>query len=164
MSDTTTPPGVVGIFIDGIGRVVESVSDFERAGYGGFTLRKSQEYRVKRRLALQIVRSYCSEMMHPALDVSDCERFVERLCRDGANVVLIPIGHGDEKCAPPSTPPRPPLRFGDRVKRPGTDRVGVVVFVFPSSATVDVIWEDDDARREVIPVSDLILADQKCKP
>ena len=92
---TKTPPGIVGIFTDKFGRVVETVSDFTTDGYGGFSLRQAQTYRVKTRLALAVVRAYCSDMIFDGLETYDCERIVQRLVTKGATTTFIPVGHED---------------------------------------------------------------------
>lgn len=95
MSDGT-PPGMIGIFTDKLGRVVTTVADFDRDGYGGFSLRQAQRYRVQRNLARAVIRAYCSEMILEGMENSDCDEIVRRLVKKGAKVTLIPIGHPDE--------------------------------------------------------------------
>lgn len=95
MSDGT-PPGMVGIFTDKTGRFVVTVSDFARDTPGGFSLRESQAYRVRLDLAREVIRAYCSPMILEAIQTHDCERIVNRLVKQGAKIMLIPIGHPDE--------------------------------------------------------------------
>ena len=90
-----TPPGVVGIFTDKLGRVIETVSDFSTEGFGGYTLKDAQTYRAKRNLALAVVRAYCSEMILDGIDYSDCMKIVQRLVTKGASTTFIPVGHLD---------------------------------------------------------------------
>jgi hypothetical protein len=94
---TATPPGMVGIFTDKLGRVIETVSDFSADGYGGCSLREAQTYRVKTRLALAVVRAYCSEMILDGLETHDCERIVQRLVTKGATTTFIPVGYADDE-------------------------------------------------------------------
>jgi hypothetical protein len=89
---TATPVGMVAIFADKQGRIIESVSDFDRSGYGGYTLQEGQKMRVQRRLAWAVIKAYCSEMILDGFDDGDAERIVQRLCRKGATVTLIPVG------------------------------------------------------------------------
>lgn len=96
MSDKTTPPGVVGVFADKLGRVVATVSDFNRETPGGCSLRQGQTWRCQRLLALEVVRAYCSQMILEAIETYDAERILGRLCEKGATTTFIPIGHSDE--------------------------------------------------------------------
>lgn len=98
-NDTTAKPhpGVVGIFTDKLGRVVATVSDFNRDAPGGCSLREGQTWRCQRLLALEVVRAYCSQMILEGIEAYDCERILSRLCEKGATTTYIPIGHPDER-------------------------------------------------------------------
>lgn len=94
---TTKPPrGIVGIFTDKLGRVVATVAEFETGGYGGCSLRESQTYRAKHMLNLEVMRGYCSEMIHEALENHDCDKIVQRLVKGGATVTFVPVGYDGE--------------------------------------------------------------------
>lgn len=89
-----TPPGCVGIYTDDEGRVVASVSDFDRSSYGGFTLYEGQKIRVQKHLAMAVINAYCSHVIARALDAYHCEEIVRRL---KGKMTFIPVGHADEK-------------------------------------------------------------------
>lgn len=92
-----TPQGVVAVLTDHTGNVIASVSDFDRSGYGGFTLRQAQEMRVKEQLAFAVVRAYCSDAILGVFERSECGEFVRRLVRQkGFTQTIIPVGHPDE--------------------------------------------------------------------
>jgi hypothetical protein len=90
--ETKPLPGCVGIYTDPEGRVIASVSDFERQGFGGFTLYRSQEIRCKRMLAHAVIAAYCSNVIASALDAYDSERLVEKL---KGKMTFVPVGHDD---------------------------------------------------------------------
>jgi hypothetical protein len=94
--DKATPPGVVGIFIDKHGRVVETISDFRRDRPGGCTLLEAQKARAQQQLAFAVVRAYCSEMILEGLENHDCVRIVQRLVTKGARTTFIPVGHAED--------------------------------------------------------------------
>jgi hypothetical protein len=95
MTETTAePPGCVGIYTDDEGRVIASVSDFDRSGYGGFSLYQGQKVRAERKLAVAIVNAYCSNVITRALDSYDCEQIVRKL---KGKMTFIPVGHADEE-------------------------------------------------------------------
>jgi hypothetical protein len=72
------PCGMVGIYVID-GRVIASVSDFDRATYGGYTLEQSQRHRVENSLARAVVKALCSDVIVKALDAHDCQRIVSKL-------------------------------------------------------------------------------------
>jgi hypothetical protein len=92
MTEIAEPPGCVGIYTDDEGRVIASVSDFDRSGYGGFSLYEGQKVRAQRKLAVAIVDAYCSSVITRALDSYDCEQIVRKL---KGKMTFIPVGHAD---------------------------------------------------------------------
>jgi len=86
------PAGVVAIYTDPDGIVIESVADFDRSGYGGFTLLQGQEMRARRELAYAVMRAYCSDRVWDALKDRATD-MLSRLERGGGMVTLISIGH-----------------------------------------------------------------------
>lgn len=93
---TKPPRGIVGIFTDKLGRVVATVAEFGTDCYGRCSLRESQTYRAKHMLNLEVVRGYCSEMIHEAFENYDCDKIVQRLVRGGATVTFVPVGYDGE--------------------------------------------------------------------
>lgn len=89
----TVPPGCLGIYTDEEGRIIASVSDFDRSGYGGFTLYQGQRIRAEKALAHEIVRAYCSDVVARSLDTYGCEQIVRKL---KGKMTFIPVGHTDE--------------------------------------------------------------------
>lgn len=96
-SDANTafkPPGVVGILTDRDGQVLVNCTDFDVSGYGGFSLRESQELRAKRELAKLFISAYCAPIVADLIDNHRAEEMVERaIKRHGCKVTLIPINH-----------------------------------------------------------------------
>jgi hypothetical protein len=91
-----TPKGIVATFTDSTGHVVASVSDFDRSGYGGFTLQEAQRYRVRRKLAYAVLNAYCSPVIVKALSEYDCRAIIDKLTREsGFTETIIPIGYDE---------------------------------------------------------------------
>ena len=90
---TSTPRGVVAVFTDKHGRVIASVSDFEPSGYGGCSLRQSQETRAKTQLAIEVIRGYCADPVCEVLRNYDCQQIMRDMVNKGAQVTIIPVGH-----------------------------------------------------------------------
>lgn len=87
------PLGCVGIYTDEEGHVIVSVSDFDRSGYGGFSLYEGQRLRVQRALSAAVVGAYCSRVVTRSLDTYDCEQIVRKL---KGKMTFIPVGHTQE--------------------------------------------------------------------
>lgn len=99
MSEAKEDPnvvGVVGLFIAPNGHVVAEVTDFERAGYGGFTLEEAQRIRCKRALSREVVGRFAGEPLAKAIDQHRAEDITDNMVRDqGYRKHFISIGHKD---------------------------------------------------------------------
>lgn len=96
-ADTQAPAGVLAILTDEHGRVAAAVADFDRSGYGGFTLARAQEIRVRTAAAMAMVKAYASPALTRAISAHDCDRIMERLCREhGYRLTVKAIGHSPE--------------------------------------------------------------------
>lgn len=82
------PSGVVMICTDKDGREVATVHDFDRSGYGGFTLQRSQEIRCKDRLALAVINRYASPIIGQAMCKWHRDELLQTLQRDHGYKVL----------------------------------------------------------------------------
>lgn len=89
-----TQLGCVGVYTDEQGQVIASVSDFDKTGYGGFSLYAGQKIRAQRALVIAVVDAYCSKVIMDALDSYDCEQIVRKL---KGKMTFIPVGHVNEK-------------------------------------------------------------------
>jgi len=90
--------GVVMLLVGPDGHVWASVSDFSRAGYGGFTLAQAQEIRAGRALAYAYLRAVAHPHIAEAVEPMEAERIVADVCRKhGHKVVTKLIGHDDTK-------------------------------------------------------------------
>lgn len=88
-----SPSGVVALFINKAGQVLANVSDFNTSGYGGFSLRQSQEMRVKRSLAYEVLNKLSSPLICEAVDHYDAEKIMNNMCsRCGCRLEIIAIG------------------------------------------------------------------------
>lgn len=93
----TKPQGVVGVLTDDRGMVWASVSDFDRSGYGGFSLAESQRVRVKDALAREFVHKACADVVLKALETYDCRRIVDKLiASQGFKQHLVEVGHDED--------------------------------------------------------------------
>lgn len=87
--------GVVAVFISPDGRVVAEVTDFERSGYGGFTLEEAQRIRCKRALNRAVVSRFASDPLANAISEYSAESIVsEMVDKGGYRKHFITIGHG----------------------------------------------------------------------
>lgn len=99
-TDAKVPPGVLGILTDETGRVVVAEADFERGGYGGFTLAQAQRIRLKQRISGAMVRAYASPQMTRAMSAYDCDRIMDELCRQhGYRLTFRAVGHSEDDAA-----------------------------------------------------------------
>lgn len=95
MGEEPNPSGVVGLFIAPDGHVVAEVTDFERAGYGGFSLEEAQKIRCRKALNREIISMFSS----PALSDHVSEYYAEGIVREmiergGYRKHFVTIGHG----------------------------------------------------------------------
>lgn len=79
---TDIPTGVVMICTDESGREIASVHDFDRSGYGGFTLQRSQEIRCKDRLARAVIDRYANPIIADAMDAYQQKSLLDSLERN----------------------------------------------------------------------------------
>lgn len=75
------PPGVVAVFMFPDGAELASVADFERSGYGGYTLLEAQTLRAKQAVKWKAVRALCHNDVPDSLDSYEVERIAESLIR-----------------------------------------------------------------------------------
>ena len=96
MADQGEPKvcGVVGLLIGPSGHVWAEATDFNRSGYGGFSLQRSQEIRVESALARAFVRNTCADVVVASLDNYDCQQIVSKL--KGFKTKLVAVGHDEE--------------------------------------------------------------------
>lgn len=88
--------GVVAILTGPDGHVWATATEFDRSGYGGFSLQEAQELRVKRALAWEFVRKACSDVIVRALDEYQCDRIINNVCsQQGFTRTILPIDHKD---------------------------------------------------------------------
>lgn len=93
MTAQQTAVGVLAIFTDPEGDVVASVSDFDRSGYGGFTLEEAQKLRATRALNDAVIRAYCSERILTCITDGGADQIVRAMERNGWRRTVLPIGH-----------------------------------------------------------------------
>lgn len=92
----SAPKGVVSVLMDKDGRVIASSSDFERHGYGGFSLEESQRRRSRGILAQDMVRELCGPIIRQVVTSYDATEMMDALCRHhGFTVAVVTIGHDD---------------------------------------------------------------------
>ncbi len=89
--------GVVAIFVCKLGHVIETCADFDKSGYGGFTLREAQKIRAKRGLIGKVVRAYCSPNLTDNIEEYTYERIFNDLVSNGAKVHFEYIGHKEPR-------------------------------------------------------------------
>lgn len=103
MSETTktkSPQGVVAVLIAPDGHVVAHGADFDRSGYGGFTMLQAQTMRAEQMVKREAIRAMCNAAFAKAA----CEysgsgpRIIDDMCRaHGYRIEIIRIGYeGDD--------------------------------------------------------------------
>ncbi len=75
--------GTIAIFVNPRGDVIATACDFEKSGFGGFTLERAQEIRCKNQINREVVAAYSSPDLADNIDSYTCERIVEDLLRKG---------------------------------------------------------------------------------
>jgi len=95
MSDKL-PPGIVMICTDPQGRIIATVTDFERSAPGGYDLREAQAYRARSALRRAICHAYCSPAFAAVFDDYDLDGAMRRLRDKGWKITEILIGHEKE--------------------------------------------------------------------
>lgn len=97
--NTKTPKiqGVVKVFLNERGQVIAHAADFDRGGYGGFTLQQSQAHRVDERLGRAVIDAYSSPDLSRALSRFNVGDMMRTLVNQyGCKVHEINIGHDEE--------------------------------------------------------------------
>lgn len=79
---TDIPSGVIIMCIDASGREIATVHDFDRSGYGGFTLQRSQEIRAKDRLATAVIDAYANPIIARCMSNWHRDELLKSMCRD----------------------------------------------------------------------------------
>lgn len=88
-----TPQGVVALLVSDDGREIATATDFHHGKPGGFSQLEAQEIRAKEALSMAMMRALCSPRLSNAVDVYDAGRLMEKLCRNGCHVVIVPVGY-----------------------------------------------------------------------
>lgn len=89
--------GICGIVTTPDGVVVATHSDFERQGYGGFTLQEAQTFRVKNGLKRSFLRAFMFDNLIRKSSSYFCEQFWENAREHGYRMETFPIGYDEEK-------------------------------------------------------------------
>ena len=79
---TDIPSGVVMVCVDAAGREIATVHDFDRSGYGGFTLQRSQEIRCKNRLARAVIDAYSNPIIAQCMSEWHRDELLKKLISD----------------------------------------------------------------------------------
>jgi len=79
---TKIPSGVVMICTDEDGREIATVHDFNRSGYGGFTLQRSQEIRCRDRLAVAVIDRYANPIISRCMEQYHRDALMNKLIKD----------------------------------------------------------------------------------
>ena len=88
--------GVCGVVTAPDGHVVATHSDFERQGYGGFTLQEAQTIRVRDGLKRAFLRAYLFDGLIKKTSVYFCEQFWKNASDHGYRMETFPIGYDKE--------------------------------------------------------------------
>jgi hypothetical protein len=92
------PKGVVAVFVGPTGQCIASVSDFERSGYGGYSLKDSQTVRVKDEIGRQVAEAFASSEFTKHLDRYNVQKVLSAMqSNDGYKLHIISVGHEEEE-------------------------------------------------------------------
>jgi hypothetical protein len=78
-----------------LGDMVETASDFDRQGYGGFTLREAQTIRVRDGLKRAFLRGFLFERLTSKSSGYFCDQFWENAHEHGYRLETFPIGYDE---------------------------------------------------------------------
>ncbi|TPL30220.1 hypothetical protein [Mesorhizobium sp. B2-4-7] len=87
--------GVCGVVTAPDGHVVATHADFERQGYGGFSLEEAQTIRVKEGLKRAFLRAFLFEGLTSKTSGYFCEQFWENAREHGYRMETFPIGYSE---------------------------------------------------------------------
>ncbi len=79
--------GTIAIFVNPRGDVIATACDFEKSGFGGFTLEQAQKIRCRNRINREIVSAYASPDLADNIESYTCERIVDDLMRKGFKLI-----------------------------------------------------------------------------
>ena len=89
--------GVVVIILNPMGDVVAEASDFDRAGYGGFTLKQAQAYRAEKVALNRFVADHLNKWLGTGVEDYFIDAFWNNAQRAGYTLKTISIGYDDER-------------------------------------------------------------------
>lgn len=91
------PLGYAVLLIDPDGHVIAETTDFERSGYGGFTLKQAQRIRCNDQLWRAALDRLCSPIISKAAGSYHGPAIIEEMVRKhGYRIHEIAIGHRDD--------------------------------------------------------------------
>lgn len=88
--------GICGVVTTPNGHVVATYSDFERQGYGGFTLQEAQTIRVRDGLKRAFLHAFVYSDLTSKTSSYFCEQFWENAREHGYRMETFPIGYPEE--------------------------------------------------------------------
>ena len=90
----TIPQGVLVIVHWPDGDVLASISDFDRSGYGGFTLFEAQRMRAKDAAKREAIRKLCHDDVAFSIDSYRASEIIADLInKKGYSLTVVPIGY-----------------------------------------------------------------------
>lgn len=93
----TKHQGICGVVTAPDGRIVATHSDFERQGYGGFSLQEAQTIRVRDGLKRAFLRAFMFEGLIRNSSGYFCDQFWQNAHEHGYRIETFPIGYEAEK-------------------------------------------------------------------
>lgn len=73
--------GVVAIMTDDKGSVIATATDFDRSGYGGYSLAEAQEMRAKDAVGFATINALCSDVVVSVMDRYEVDKIMQALIR-----------------------------------------------------------------------------------
>ena len=91
-----SPRGCVMLCTDPQGNEIATITDFERSGYGGFTLKEAQRIRCKRQIARAVIDRYASPVIAENMAEYHRDSLLQSLLKKGWRIHEIYIGYEGE--------------------------------------------------------------------
>jgi hypothetical protein len=95
-TDTKQLSGWCAVMINPNGVVVTTYADFDRSGYGGFSLDEAQKFRARNIIKRRFVGDHLNGWLASKADEYFCDQFWRVAELAGYKLQLIPVGHEAE--------------------------------------------------------------------
>jgi hypothetical protein len=89
----TPAKGVVVVITWPTGEVAVNAADFDRSGYGGYTMQEAQSYRARNAAKRKLFQDLCHPDVPKAMTEYDVDRLWTAMEKNGYKMTVIAVGH-----------------------------------------------------------------------